>query len=98
MKKSSAEACLDDSLTQSTLSSLKSLEESKFGAKGRREMSLECARALLDEGWSVMNEWLTVRREESGIYTPRQNLTVQIYIGSPDTDLWNIQRQGNEEL
>jgi len=45
-----------------------------------------------------MNEWLMVRREESGIYTPRQNLTVQIYIGSPDTDLWNIQRQGNEEL
>ena len=50
------------------------------------------------KGWSAMNEWLMVRREESGIYTPRQNLTVQIYIGSPDTDLWNIQRQGNEEL
>ena len=76
MKKSSAKACLDDSLTQSTLSSLKSLEESKLGAKGRREGSLECARTLLDEGWSAMNEWLTVRREESDIYTPRQNLTV----------------------
>ena len=72
MNKSSAQACLDDSNTQSTLSSLKSLEESKFGAKG----SLECARALLDEGWSAMNEWLTVRREECDIYTPRQNLTI----------------------
>ena len=76
MKKSSAQACLDDSLTQSTLSSLKSLEQLKFGAKGRREGSLECARALLDEGWSVMNEWLMVKREESGIYTPRKNLTI----------------------
>jgi hypothetical protein len=49
-KKLSAQAYLGDSHTQSTLSSLKSLEESKFGAKGRGEGSLECLGAILDEG------------------------------------------------
>ena len=87
MKKSSAEACLDDSLTQSTLSSLKSLEESKFRAKGGREGSLECLGTIGTKSWPVMNEWATVRREERGIYTPRQNLIVQIYVGSSDVDL-----------
>jgi hypothetical protein len=28
-----------------------------------------------------------VRNEESDIYTPRQNLTVQIYVGTADVDL-----------
>ena len=36
---------------------------------------------------AMKNEWATVRREERGIYTPRQNLTVQIYVGSSDADL-----------
>ena len=35
----------------------------------------------------AMNEWATVRREERGIYTSSQNLTVQIYVGSSDVDL-----------
>ena len=41
MKESSAQAYQIDSLTQSTLLSLKSLVESKLGAKGRGEGSLE---------------------------------------------------------
>ena len=39
-----------------------------------------------------MNEWVTVRREERAIYTHRQNLTVQIYVRSFDTDRQNFQR------
>ena len=34
-----------------------------------------------------MNESVTVRSEERGIYTPSENLTVQIYVGSSDVDL-----------
>ena len=34
-----------------------------------------------------MNEFVTVRNEERGIYTPSENLTVQIYVGSSDADL-----------
>ena len=34
-----------------------------------------------------MNESVTVRSEERGIYTLSENLTVQIYIGSSDVDL-----------
>ena len=34
-----------------------------------------------------MNESVTVRSEERGIYTLNRNLTVQIYVGSFDTDL-----------
>ena len=34
-----------------------------------------------------MNESVTVRSEERGIYTLNRNLTVQIYVGSSDTDL-----------
>ena len=37
-----------------------------------------------------MNEWVTVRREERAIYTRRQNLTVQIYVESSDTDYQNF--------
>ena len=35
----------------------------------------------------VVNEWVTVRREERAIYTHSRNLTVQIYVGSSDADL-----------
>ena len=34
-----------------------------------------------------MNESITVRSEERGIYTPSENLTIQIYVGSSDADL-----------
>jgi hypothetical protein len=51
MKKTSAQACQSDFLTQSTLLSLKSLGESKLGAKERGEGSLECLGAILNEGW-----------------------------------------------
>ena len=34
-----------------------------------------------------MNKSVTVRSEERGIYTPSENLTVQIYIESSDADL-----------
>ena len=34
-----------------------------------------------------MNESVTVRSEERGIYTPSENLTVQISVGSSDADL-----------
>jgi hypothetical protein len=46
-KKSSAQTCQSDSLTQSTLLSLKSLKKLKLGAKGREERSLECLGAIL---------------------------------------------------
>jgi hypothetical protein len=49
MKKSSAQAYFDNFLTQSTLSLLKSMQESKLGAKGRGEGSFECLGAILDE-------------------------------------------------
>jgi hypothetical protein len=61
--------------------------ESKLGAKGRGERALEWLGAILAECFSQWNEWAMVRMEETGIYTPRQNLTVQIYIGSSDVDL-----------
>jgi hypothetical protein len=48
MKKSSVQAYQSDSLTHSTLLSLKSLGESKLGANGRGEGSLECLEALFD--------------------------------------------------
>ena len=50
-KKSSAQAYQSDALTQSTLLLLKTLGESKIGAKGREEGSLECLGAVVDEGW-----------------------------------------------
>jgi hypothetical protein len=50
MKKLSAQACKDDSLTQSTLLSLKNLGKSKIGAKKRGEGCLQCLGAVLDEG------------------------------------------------
>ena len=34
-----------------------------------------------------MNESVTVRSEERSIYTPSENLTVQIYVESSDVDL-----------
>ena len=34
-----------------------------------------------------MNELITVTSEEMAIYTHSRNLTVQIYVGSPDADL-----------
>ena len=34
-----------------------------------------------------MNEFVTVRSEERGIYTPSENLTIQIYVRSFDVDL-----------
>jgi hypothetical protein len=71
-EKSSAQTCQSDSLTQSTLLSLKTLGESKIRAKGRGEGRLECLGVVLDEGWWAMNEWATVRREERAIYTHRQ--------------------------
>ena len=40
-----------------------------------------------DEVRSAMNESVTVRSEERGIYTPSENLTIQIYVGSSDADL-----------
>ena len=40
-----------------------------------------------DEVRSTVNESVTVRSEERGIYTPSENLTVQIYVGSSDADL-----------
>ena len=40
--------------------------------------------SYLDEVRSAVNESVTVRSEERGIYTPSRNLTVQIYIGSFD--------------
>ena len=43
--------------------------------------------SYLDEVRSAVNESVTVRSEESGIYTPSRNLTVQIYVGSSDEDL-----------
>ena len=39
-----------------------------------------------------MNEWVMVRREERAIYTYRQNLTIQICVGSSDTDRQNFRR------
>ena len=46
-KKSSDQACQSDSLTQSTLLSLKTLRESKIGAKRRAEGCLKCLGAVL---------------------------------------------------
>ena len=40
-----------------------------------------------DEVRSAVNESITVRSEERGIYTLSENLTVQIYVGSSDADL-----------
>ena len=51
MKKSSAQACQGDFLTQSNLLSLNTIGESKIGAKGRGEGCLECLGAILDKGW-----------------------------------------------
>jgi hypothetical protein len=73
-------------LSLNPLSSLKSLGESKFGAKGRGKESLECLGVLLDEVRLQLNEWVMVRRDERVIYTLRQNPTIQICIGSSDTD------------
>ena len=46
---------------------------------------------LLGSCWdkvrSAVNESITVRSEERGIYTLSRNLTIQIYVGSSDTDL-----------
>ena len=46
---------------------------------------------LLGSCWdkvrSAVNESITVRSEERGIYTLSRNLTVQIYVGSSDADL-----------
>ena len=39
-----------------------------------------------------MNEWFPVRREERAIYTSRQKSTVQICVGSFDTDRRNFRR------
>jgi hypothetical protein len=61
MKNSSAHACQNDSLTQSTLLSLKTLGV-KIGAKRRGEGCLKCLGDVLDEGWWAMNEWCSVRR------------------------------------
>ena len=40
-----------------------------------------------DEVGSAVNESVTVRSEERGIYTLSRNLTIQIYVGSSDVDL-----------
>ena len=40
-----------------------------------------------DEIRSAMNESVMVRSEERGIYTLSRNLTIQIYVGSPNADL-----------
>ena len=42
---------------------------------------------LLSTSGSAVNQSITVRSEERGIYTPSENLTVQIYVGSSDADL-----------
>jgi hypothetical protein len=87
MKKTSAQACskwFSHSIHSPTT---QTLWESKLEAKERRVASLECLGAILAECLSQWNEWATVRNEERGIYTPRQNLTVQIYVGSSDADL-----------
>ena len=81
-KKSSAQACQSDFLTQSTLLSLKTLRESKIGAKGEERGAL-VAWELLSTSGSAVNESITVRSEERGIYTLSRNLTVQIYVGIP---------------
>ena len=48
-----------------------------------------------DEVGSAVNESVTVRSEERAIYTLSRNLTVQIYVGSSDTDLgtFDVRRQ-----
>ena len=43
--------------------------------------------SYLDEVRSAVNESVTVRSEERGIYTLSRNLTVQIYVESSDADL-----------
>ena len=58
--------------------------------------------SYLDEVRSDVNESVTVRSEERGIYTQSRNLTVQIYVGSFDADLGtsdvnrNTIRKGSE--
>jgi hypothetical protein len=34
-----------------------------------------------------VNKWVTVRSEERAIYTCSRNLTIQIYVGTANTDL-----------
>jgi hypothetical protein len=46
------------------------------------------AREHFAEGFGrVKNEWVTVRSEGRAIYTLSLNPTVQIYVGTADTDL-----------
>ena len=44
-------------------------------------------RSSLAPSGSAVNESVMVRSEERGIYTPSENLTVQIYVGSSDAEL-----------
>ena len=43
--------------------------------------------AVQHEVSQLRNESVMVRSEERSIYTPSENPTVQIYVGSPDADL-----------
>ena len=51
--------------------------------------------AIEHEVGSAVNESVMVRSEERGIYTPSENLTVQIYVGSFDVDpgTFNVNRK-----
>jgi len=46
------------------------------------------------EGWSLVNEWVKVRRERRGIYTTRINLAIQSDVGTSDAFHRNFQRIG----
>ena len=54
--------------------------------RGKERGAFSCLE-LLSTKWVAVSESLTVRSEERGIYTPSENPTVQIYVGSSDTDL-----------
>jgi hypothetical protein len=85
-KKSSAQAFFDVSLTK-FFSQLKLLQDLKLGAKMREERGSWVLGGTSLKLLVEWNEWATVRNEGRAIYTLSRNLTVQIYVGTPDVDL-----------
>ena len=54
--------------------------------RGKERGAFSCLE-LLSTKWVAVSESVTVRSEVRSIYTPSENPTVQIYVGSSDADL-----------
>ena len=53
--------------------------------RGKERGAFSCLE-LLSTKWVAVSESVTVRSEERSIYTPSENPTVQIYVGSSDAE------------